>query len=487
MVSGEKRNNEEEHLMEKITTILLDIEGTTTSVSFVKDTLFPYVKEHLGSYVDSHWEDSEFKEDVAALKEQAKNDEENKVEGFCQIEEGEKEKESLIKNVLWQMSLDRKTTALKQLQGHIWREGYKNGKLKGHIYSDVVPALKKWREESRRVYIFSSGSVEAQKLLFGHSEEGDLLEYISGHFDTTVGPKNESSSYANIIKSLECEKDQILFLTDVVKEAEAARAAGMQTTVVIRENNAPLTDDEKKEFMTINSFNDLVCENSAKRKKISNNEEESAEKTEKVTAPTDAESEKSHVNGNEEMDVDVTNEESKSECTESNQEKTADKTEEEESKTESEDVEIDVVSEDKKEEEEENVDVCANGDEAAIQQESEGKEADSEPQVDVTEPAPVAADPLDISSEKPEEEETPKEKQNGSAEEAEAKVEVENGEEPEQKTEESEASAEKVEGKELNGQTEHVEAESNGVEEESIPVAKIVAEDIPEPTVEVKA
>lgn len=227
------------------------------------------------------------------------------------------------------------------------------------------------------------------------------------------------------------------------------------------------------------------------------------------TAPENAEKDEAHVNGSEQMDVDVTNEESKPECNESNPEKTADKTEEE-NKAESEDVEIDVVNEDKKEEDEENVNICENGDEQGVQPESatkeDGKEADSEPQVDIAEPAPIAADPLDITSEKqPDEEEMEEEddaaagneesvEQNGTVEEPEDKVQTENGDaalseesKADEQKEEPEVVDDKVEGKELNGQTEQDEAESNGVEEASIPVAKIVTEDMPEPTVEVNA
>lgn len=285
MVTGEKRNSEEERMMEKVTAILLDIEGTTTSISFVKDKLFPYVREQLQAYVDSHWDDDEFKQDLQALKDLAKKDEEEKIEGLVTIEDGEKEKESLVKNILWQMDSDRKTTALKQLQGHIWREGYKNGKLKGHIYDDVASCFKKWSEDGRRLFIYSSGSVEAQKLLFGNTEEGDLLELLAGHYDTTVGPKTESLSYTNIAKSIGCDSEQILFLTDVVKEAQAAKTAGMQTLIVVREGNAELSEDEKKEFVTVTSLKDIIFESSAKKKKMSNGEEavEEPEKVEKVS------------------------------------------------------------------------------------------------------------------------------------------------------------------------------------------------------------
>ncbi|KAM3940354.1 enolase-phosphatase E1 isoform 2-T2 [Leptodactylus fuscus] len=163
----------------------------------------------------------------------------------------------VVDNVHWQMSLDRKTTALKQLQGHMWRSAYASGKVKGEVYDDVVPALNKWKEAGLKLYIFSSGSVEAQKLLFGYSIEGDLLELFQGHFDTTVGSKVESESYRRIADRIGCPTDNILFLTDVIYEAEAAREAGVHVAVAVRPGNAALTDEEKSKFHLITSFDQL--------------------------------------------------------------------------------------------------------------------------------------------------------------------------------------------------------------------------------------
>ncbi|XP_021917331.1 enolase-phosphatase E1 isoform X2 [Zootermopsis nevadensis] len=239
------------------------------------DILFPYIRSNLKSYLKAHWNDSEFKEDLVLLREQAKQDEADKMAGVVLIPEddGENAIEAVAKNVLWQMDSDRKTKALKQLQGHIMREGYKNGKLKGHVFSDVAPALKSWAHNGRQVYIYSSGSVEAQKLLFGHSEEGDLLELFAGHFDTGVGPKVESSSYMNIVKNLECKSEDIVFLTDVPREAKAAQEAGLKAVLVVREGNEPLTEEDQVNFPVIKSFHDFVFEVSAKRKKMSTSDE----------------------------------------------------------------------------------------------------------------------------------------------------------------------------------------------------------------------
>ncbi|CAD1477434.1 unnamed protein product, partial [Heterotrigona itama] len=269
-MAGEKRTQDQEETLLSETVILVDIEGTTTSISFVKDTLFPYVRENLKKYIETKWEDEEFKQDYEKLKEQAKKDEEDKIDGFVPITgtNAEEQRESLIKNILWQMDSDRKTGALKQLQGHMWREAYNSGTIKAHVYEDVPKALESWTSDGKKVYIYSSGSVEAQKLLFGHSVHGDLLKYFSGYFDTEVGAKQDSSSYKNILNKIGAEPSNVIFLTDVVKEAAAAKKAGLSTTIVIREGNAPLTDEERMSSTTIKSFLDLTFQTSTKRQKL---------------------------------------------------------------------------------------------------------------------------------------------------------------------------------------------------------------------------
>ncbi|XP_041432424.1 enolase-phosphatase E1 isoform X3 [Xenopus laevis] len=205
-----------------VTTILLDIEGTTTPITFVKDVLFPYIKENIKKYLLEHWQEKECQEDITQLQKQAEKD--SHIDGFVPIpsaisdNETENMIQAVVDNVYWQMSLDRKTTALKQLQGHMWRSAYITGQLKGEVYEDVVPSIRQWRELGFKLYIYSSGSVEAQKLLFGYSIEGNLLKLLDGHFDTTVGHKVESKSYRNIADSIRCSPENILFLTDVVKD-----------------------------------------------------------------------------------------------------------------------------------------------------------------------------------------------------------------------------------------------------------------------------
>ncbi|XP_058694058.1 enolase-phosphatase E1 isoform X2 [Poecile atricapillus] len=232
------------------------------------ETLFPYIKDNVKEYLRAHWEEEECQRDVGLLRKQAQED--SSLDGAVPIplesgsgeEELERVIQAVVDNVHWQMSLDRKTTALKQLQGHMWRAAYATGHVKGEIFEDVVPAIRKWREAGMKVYIYSSGSVEAQKLLFGYSTEGDILELFDGHFDTKIGPKVESESYRRIAASIGCATNNILFLTDVPREANAAEEADTHVAVVIRPGNAGLTDDEKSYYSLISSFNELFLPSS---------------------------------------------------------------------------------------------------------------------------------------------------------------------------------------------------------------------------------
>ncbi|XP_028166163.1 claspin-like [Ostrinia furnacalis] len=240
-----------------------------------QDKLFPYAEENVKQFLDNQWEAENVKEAVVALRKLALEDQEKSVEGVVAIpgEDASKEDqiEGLVNNVKWQMSADRKVGPLKQLQGLIWKQGYDSGDIKGHVYDDVMPALEQWRSvDERKVYIYSSGSVDAQKLLFGQSLAGDLLRFIDGHFDTAVGAKQEAASYAKIVEKIGCKADEILFLTDIVKEAEAARASGLQTALVSREGNAPLPAAASEAFAVIHSLEQLAA--SKKRKPDSQDE-----------------------------------------------------------------------------------------------------------------------------------------------------------------------------------------------------------------------
>ncbi|XP_062870088.1 enolase-phosphatase E1 [Trichomycterus rosablanca] len=248
---------------EGVSVFLLDIEGTTTPITFVKDILFPYIKDHLVEYLSAHWEEDECKQDVQLLKKQTEED--LKQNRACRVHavdqtahtDEEKAIREVVDDVLWQMAADRKTTALKQLQGHMWRSAYVSGKIKGEVYQDVVPAIRRWRRHGLKVYIYSSGSIEAQKLLFGYSVEGDLLDLFDGHFDTTIGAKVESKSYEKIAERIGCSPEDIMFLTDVTREAKAAEDAGLNVAIVVRPGNMELTEEEKNLYKIITTFSQL--------------------------------------------------------------------------------------------------------------------------------------------------------------------------------------------------------------------------------------
>ncbi|KAM9455411.1 enolase-phosphatase E1 [Clarias gariepinus] len=248
---------------ENVSVILLDIEGTTTPITFVKDVLFPYIKEHLEEYLGAHWEEDECKQDVQLLKKQTEEDlKQNRacpVHAVDQTVHTDEEKaiREVVDSVLWQMDADRKTTALKQLQGHMWRAAYVSGRIKGEVYQDVVPTIRRWKQDGLKVYIYSSGSIEAQKLLFGYSVQGDLLDLFDGHFDTNIGAKVESKSYEKIAERIGCSPEEIMFLTDVTREAKAAEDAGVNVAVVVRPGNMELTEEERSHYTTITTFNQL--------------------------------------------------------------------------------------------------------------------------------------------------------------------------------------------------------------------------------------
>jgi enolase-phosphatase E1 len=216
------------------TAVLLDIEGTTTSIDFVNQTLFPYARKHMEAFLKQHAEDPAVLADMAAV--------------------GAKSVEAASSAFLSQMDRDEKSTALKSLQGKIWEQGYSSGELLGQVYEDVAPRLAKWKEAGVPVYIYSSGSVAAQKLIFGKSIAGDLLPLLSGHFDTTSGPKKVADSYRAIAKAIEKAPHEVLFCTDSMAEGFAAWAAGMQIAMSVRTGNPPLGEHE---FLEITSLAEL--------------------------------------------------------------------------------------------------------------------------------------------------------------------------------------------------------------------------------------
>jgi enolase-phosphatase E1 len=219
--------------------ILLDIEGTTSSVSFVYDVMFPYVRKHLTFEVVSNWEEPEYHEAFEQIARDAGHgslDHWLKAAGLTR-DNPLRAAELVCREVTRQMVADAKATGLKQLQGLIWKSGFESGELKAHVYDDVPPALAAWNAAGLDVRIYSSGSVQAQKLFFGHTIAGDLLPQFRGHYDTTTGGKKEPESYCRIAAKYPLPPADVLFLSDVVAELDAARAAGMATALAIRPGN----------------------------------------------------------------------------------------------------------------------------------------------------------------------------------------------------------------------------------------------------------
>ncbi len=208
--------------------ILTDIEGTTSSISFVSDVLFPYARRELPRFVRQHGSDPEVRRwlDIVATEHGA----------VCNDE-------VIVETLQGWIDQDRKHTALKALQGMVWREGYERGEFRGHVYPDAAAALRRWHDAAHPLAVFSSGSVPAQELLFGHSEAGDLAPLFSAFFDTEVGNKRDADSYRLIADRLNRSPQDIVFLSDVVAELDAAREAGMRTVLLDRRADYPQPRD----------------------------------------------------------------------------------------------------------------------------------------------------------------------------------------------------------------------------------------------------
>lgn len=219
---------------------LLDVEGTTSPISLVSEQLFPYARKHLRGYMRQHAGEPEVAADLALLAE------ENRAEPAADAPKFEGDGvEPAGDYLLWLMDRDRKSTALKSLQGKIWKSGFGAGQLVGTVFPDVPEALARWTSSPReaRVAIYSSGSVEAQRLLFRHSSAGDLTPFLSGYFDTRVGAKTAAESYRAIAEAVGLAADDILFVSDRVRELDAAWEAGCLTRLSVREGNPVVSDD----------------------------------------------------------------------------------------------------------------------------------------------------------------------------------------------------------------------------------------------------
>jgi enolase-phosphatase E1 len=222
-----------------IKAIVTDIEGTTSSISFVKDVLFPYARAHIGDFVRQHHNEPKIKALLTDVCKEAGAE----VLGLDHI----------IQQLITWIDDDKKITPLKALQGLIWAEGYHQGAFKGHLYDDVVPNLQAWKADGIDLYVYSSGSVQAQKLLFGYTDFGDLTPLFSGYFDTRIGAKQEISAYNKIASEVGYLPMDILFLSDIKGELDAAHAAGFNTLWLVRDNVL----DTHAEHRQVSDFNQI--------------------------------------------------------------------------------------------------------------------------------------------------------------------------------------------------------------------------------------
>jgi enolase-phosphatase E1 len=204
--------------------ILTDIEGTTTSLSFVKEVLFPYAYEHMREFVVANRTNPELAKLIEEVRYAVNNPVLSLNDAIEQLQQWIRE--------------DKKITPLKAIQGLMWQQGYANGDFSGHVYADAVTGLQAWHTQGLKLYVYSSGSVQAQKLIFGYSEAGDLTPLFSGYFDTQVGHKRDVSAYQHIAQAIGIAPQYILFLSDIREELDAAQQAGMQTCALVRENQS---------------------------------------------------------------------------------------------------------------------------------------------------------------------------------------------------------------------------------------------------------
>ncbi|MEM0981344.1 MAG: acireductone synthase [Cyanobacteria bacterium P01_H01_bin.58] len=237
-------------ITDTVDAILLDIEGTTTPVDFVFGVLFPYARDRVASFLVNQGQVPEVQADLALLRQEYTTE----VPTSDLPTWSDTEPVAAVPYIHYLMDCDRKSTGLKSLQGKLWNQGYTEGRLKSQLFEDVKPAIERWHRAGKRIYIYSSGSIQAQKLLFGNTEAGDLTPLLQGYFDTTTGPKKEAASYHKIAAAIALPPAQIIFISDVIAELKAAQAAGLQTLLSQRPGNAP---QEPKEFTVITDFTAL--------------------------------------------------------------------------------------------------------------------------------------------------------------------------------------------------------------------------------------
>ena len=230
--------------------ILLDIEGTTTPIDFVHKTLFPFASEKMREYVGQNFNNIEG--EIAQLKTEHAGD-----DSYPNTKDFDKNSiESIVNYLQFLIKVDRKSTPLKSIQGKIWQKGYESGELKSEVFADVPPAFERWKSNDKTIAIYSSGSVLAQQLIFTYSNFGDLTSRIDNYFDTEIGHKRDVESYRSIALELSLKPSEIMFISDVVEELDAAKSADFNTILIIREGNKPL--NQSTNHPLIHSFDEIL-------------------------------------------------------------------------------------------------------------------------------------------------------------------------------------------------------------------------------------
>ena len=236
--------------------LLLDIEGTTCPVSFVSDILFPFAKQQLSQYIKQHWDKSPQNKTIQAAKKEWLDDKSpESIQIKQQVAKLETEEmDGLIQYLKHLISIDKKSTALKDLQGKIWEHGYSNGDLKSQLFPETAECLRQWHEQGITLSVYSSGSIQAQQLLYRHSSNGDLEDLFSHWFDTHTGPKKSTKSYTTIAKKLHSSPNKIWFVSDNGAECDSARSAGMHTLFSLRDGNP---DRDPRDHTAVQSLREV--------------------------------------------------------------------------------------------------------------------------------------------------------------------------------------------------------------------------------------
>ena len=239
--------------------VLVDIEGTTTPIWFVYDVLFPFARRRIGEWCRRHAGSPEYRDVLKRLAAEHAGDRTGGRDVPPWRDDTPEAAEASLETYAgWLMAADRKSPALKLLQGLVWEEGYRSGELRGQVFPDVAPAMSRWHHDGVRVAIYSSGSERAQRLLFSSTHDGDLTAFISGFFDTAVGPKTSAESYRRIQSYFGVPASQIVFVSDVTAELDAARAAGLHAMLCVRPGNKAQPGADA--YVCISSFDELELE-----------------------------------------------------------------------------------------------------------------------------------------------------------------------------------------------------------------------------------